>query len=697
MKTTRLLLLLTSLFSLSQSVIAQEDNREAYAVLDDNGLLTFYYDTNKPTSGTVYDIPWDYGTTAFNHTSPGWFNTNEDEGHLNTTIQSVAFDASFKDYHLVSAYDMFDNCTALTSIDFTNFNTSSIVDMSYMFSGCTSLQTLDLTTFNTENVQSMIEMFSGCSNLSTIYCNKDWNTHPISSEDMFHGCVSLRNYSDGNFNNISKANPDWSGYFTLLVLPYAVLDANGTLTFYFDSNKLEASGTVYDIPWNNLDANGNNYPLWASENINEVIIDPYFIDYQPTSTAYLFSCLGNATTITGLQYLNTSEVTSMEGMFKKSSNLENLELLYLNTENVENMECMFGNCSALTSLDLTNFNTESVTNMNGMFYGCQSLSSIYCNDDWSSLNQNAGFTSTDMFSGCEALPSYSNSNDNDITYAKPSAMGGYFTKRPAAYAVLDDEGTLTFYYDESKAARVGEIYNIPWNSGDLEDWNEPGWLKYDDEGNGNAAIESVKFDASFSEYRLESAYDMFATCTALTSIDFTNFNTSNVKNMSGMFFNCSSLTALELSGFDTRNVEDMSYMFSKCYALTSLDLRNFNTGNVTNMEGMFFYEWFEEPGPFSHLKSLYLSSFNTSKVENMSYMFCGCSALTAIDLSNFNTENVRNMSDMFEECTSLQTLDLSSFDTRNVTDMSYMFYGCSNLTTIYCNDDWSSIERDEEV
>ena len=37
---------------------------------------------------------------------------------------------------------------------------------------------------------------------------------------------------------------------------------------------------------------------------------------------------------------------------------------------------------------------------------------------------------------------------------------------------------------------------------------------------------------------------MFSGCSALTSLDLSNFNTKNVEDMSGMFSNCSSLTSL---------------------------------------------------------------------------------------------------------------------------------------------------------
>ena len=51
--------------------------------------------------------------------------------------------------------------------------------------------------------------------------------------------------------------------------------------------------------------------------------------------------------------------------------------------------------------------------------------------------------------------------------------------------------------------------------------------------------------------------------------------------MQEMFINCSSLTSLNVSNFNTNNVKDMHYMFYNCSTLTSLNLSNFNIYNVT--------------------------------------------------------------------------------------------------------------------
>ena len=175
--------------------------------------------------------------------------------------------------------------------------------------------------------------------------------------------------------------------------------------------------------------------------------------------------------------------------------------------------------------------------------------------------------------------------------------------------------------------------------------------------------------------RVTNMESMFAYGTNLSTVAYvSNFNTSNVENMSRMFGGCESLTGLDLSKWNTSNVKLMVRMFSACYGLTSLNLSNWDTSNVTSMMYMF--------ADCSALPKLDLSSFNTSKVTTMVGMFANCSKLTGLDLSKFNTTNVTNIGDMFSGCSNLTSLDLSGFNTTSVTGMFYMFSGCSNLTSL---------------
>ena len=158
------------------------------------------------------------------------------------------------------------------------------------------------------------------------------------------------------------------------------------------------------------------------------------------------------------------------------------------------------------------------------------------------------------------------------------------------------------------------------------------------------------------------------------SIDLSNADTSNVKNMSRMFDNCCNLKSLNLSGFDTSNVTDMSYMFNECSKLYSLDVSGFDTSNVTDMGDMFSL--------CDQLTSLDVSRFNTSKVTDMSGMFNSCLGLSTLDVSGFDTSNVTDMCDMFWGCAKLTSLDISKFDTSKVTNMGGMFCACNKLTTL---------------
>ena len=54
---------------------------------------------------------------------------------------------------------------------------------------------------------------------------------------------------------------------------------------------------------------------------------------------------------------------------------------------------------------------------------------------------------------------------------------------------------------------------------------------------------------------------MFSECSSLLSLNLSNFNTNNVKDMSRMFYSCSSLTSLNLSNYNTNNIKDMIWMF----------------------------------------------------------------------------------------------------------------------------------------
>ena len=81
---------------------------------------------------------------------------------------------------------------------------------------------------------------------------------------------------------------------------------------------------------------------------------------------------------------------------------------------------------------------------------------------------------------------------------------------------------------------------------------------------------NVMFLSDADMYAPDSCEDMFNGCTSLTTLNLSNFNTTNVTSMAHTFLGCTALQTLNLSNFNTANVTTMSYMFQGCIALTTI-------------------------------------------------------------------------------------------------------------------------------
>ena len=313
---------------------------------------------------------------------------------------------------------MFFNCANLSSLDLSNFNTAIVSDMSLMFGSCSTLSSLDLSNFYTKEVRDMSYMFSRCSALTTIYASDKFVTSKVQSgRSMFSDCKNLKgtilNYKDSKTDH-TYANCGTNGYFTP-VFEYAEFDkGTGTLTFRRGLSKPKGAYAL------NVEA---SEPGWLThkDEIKEVVFDASFANARPTSCCQWFWYCTNLATIEGIENLNTENVTNMGVMFCRCQNLSSLDLTNFNTGNVTNMYGMFSNCQNLSSLDLTSFNTANVTNMDYMFDGCSTLTTIYASEKFVTDQVNGG----DMFNECRSLKDYSFSK-RDSKYANYKT--GYFSK-----------------------------------------------------------------------------------------------------------------------------------------------------------------------------------------------------------------------------------------------------------------------------
>ena len=464
----------------------------------------------------------------------------------------------------------------------------------------------------------------------------------------------------------------------------AELDAtNTTLTFKkITSDNLESIDLSRLVIVNDEPMVKDMYDI-ETKNIKNIVFDESFKTYAPTSLEHFFAGCSTLETISGLEYLNTENVTNMYRMFYECNKLSSLDLSKFNTEKVTDMRGMFYGCQKLSSLDLSNFNTEKVENMMGMFFSCSALTSL----DLSNFNTKKVKHMNSMFESCSALSSLDLSNFNT---ANVESMGNMF-------------------------------FNC-------------------------SALSSLTL-SNFNTANVEFMDNMFNGCSVLTSLDLSNFNTKEVRYMYSMFQACSALTTIYASDeFVTTKVEIGSDMFSGCTKLKGFDssmidhkkancgtdgyftpgcaYAEFDNATLTfrykgvkpagaydlnvksnnpgwedqkgNIKKVVFdasfaiarptscYKWFNGCANLTDIEGI--ENLNTQNVTDMSWMFNCCYALTSLDVSNFNTEKVTNMSNMFGSCEKLSSLDLSNFNTERVEKMSFMFSVCSTLQTIFASD-----------
>ena len=516
--------------NLVDGYFSPEGGFHAYAEFDEGtGTLTFRRGVSMPTG--AYEL-----NEGIN--DPGWLAQNK-------KIKTVVFDASFANARPTSCFYWFCLCSNLTTIEGIEYlNTEKVTNMNSMFDRCSALTSLDLTNFNTAKVTDMNYMFIGCSALTTIFVSDKFVTSQVTkSVDMFSSCnklIGAIKYAENTTNNKDYANYE-TGYFTPKggFPGYAKFDeGTGTLTFTSGPSKPEGA---YDLN------EGSYYPGWwpgQRREIKTVVFDASFANARPTSCYCWFSGCNNLTEIKGIEYLNTENVTNMGFMFNSCKVLTSLNLSNFNTEKVTDMQGMFGECSDLTSLNITSFNTEKVTNMRQMFYNCSDLTSL----NLSNFNTEKVMYMSNMFYNCNKLTSL------DLTSFNTAEV----TKMDNMFKSCTDLTSLDL--SNFNTAKVTDMNYMFYNCN---------------------ALSSLDI-TSFNTAEVTDMSNMFRLCNKLTSLDLSNFNTAKVENMGWMFKSCYALTSLDITSFNTANVKDMTQMFYNSNALTTIYASdNFVTGQVT--------------------------------------------------------------------------------------------------------------------
>lgn len=381
-------------------------------------------------------------------------------------------------------------------------------------------------------------------------------------------------------------------------------------------------------------------------------------------TSMFFCC--NKLKELNLLGFNTAKAVDMSCMFWNCSSLVELDLSSISTELVQSMHHMFWNCRNLRTVDLSSFSTVNVKDMEGMFKDCRKLYKL----DLSSFSTENLSNTSQMFWGCRELLEIKtagkerfgiNAPKHDYIYKMCDSLKPALESLLALAPIQDEKGNLTFTIDdiysrrELAEAHFNALFNKVYVVNVLSEESRKKCLKEleVDTGKKFAWIKEssgkehwVLYDTNVFEVQGidEFLHIKKPNCAPHIPINATTCHL--------MFKWCCNI---DFSNFYTNNVVDMSFMFCDSYDTVKLDLSGFDTSNVETMEDMF------------------------------SDMY----ALKYLDVSSFSTERLVNIDSMFSNCISLVNLDLTSFDTGSVLYMLNTFSGCEQLEEILVSDKWS--------
>ena len=424
--------------------------------------------------------------------------------------------------------------------------------------------------------------------------------------------------------------------------PQAIWCRNNKTMYFTNDETVYAPGDTYDGEtvtnvWSGVDVtdaipDGYGMPKWYDirNDVLTVCFDPSFSEVRPVTTESWFEEFRYLTSVEGLEYLNTSQVTRTVDMFY--------------------------NCKSLGTLDVNSFDLHKVTHALAMFGSCENLTTIYCDNDWSEMFSEEQY----IFWNCYKLKGAVSHRNYEpyVTSSMANPVTGYFTKRWPINFNLIGGGTIVASDENPYTNQTVTLAPVP-DTGNAffdiliaKDNLRIELIPFTDNGNGTYTFtmppHEVYVDAWFAAATPQAIW-----CSGNSTLYFTN---PVHQYQVGETFEGQEVTAV-WSGDALTDTGTGAPGWS--------DYRS-NVASVVFKHDFYYVhpeslcDWFRDMPNLSEIVGLeYLS---TSQAVDMSHMFAGCK--------------------------SIQTLDLNTFDVMSSINTSSMFEGCENLTTIYCDKTW---------
>lgn len=109
------------------------------------------------------------------------------------------FGGTYDGKNVTTLYEMFKNCTGVTKLDLSLWDTSNVIRFNHLFGSCTSLKEINVSTWVTSNATGMSEIFYRCSALEYLDISSFDTAKVTHMGSMFNGCTSLKSLDVSNF------------------------------------------------------------------------------------------------------------------------------------------------------------------------------------------------------------------------------------------------------------------------------------------------------------------------------------------------------------------------------------------------------------------------------------------------------------------------------------------------------------------
>lgn len=412
--------------------------------------------------------------------------------HMRYMVSITFKDKTFKSAENLS--DLFYYCEKLHDININEWGfTDKVTNVSEMFDDCSALETIDLTELNPENITNVNEMFYNCEKLTEIKIAGNWSYNPNISNgrDVFKYCSNLPNYNSSNYSGAYFKDTSEGGYCNdiksgvetilktgeeihALIRNMVGSYTDGDLTLEFTNKIAPKNAVTVDFSVNNdksvigwqedktilISNEAFGHPIIANANMDNAfscdLNNLYFnnitgfnnLDMSRITSASEFlkrtAMLElstedwNLDSLTKFDYIfafmyDVETINLSDGFFKNATSLDSVfygcnDLKNINvddwgfTDKITNVSSMFLSCTALESINLTQLKIDNITKADAMFSYCRVLSEIVILPDWTT-NTNI-VNAVGMFDDCTSLPNYLPDNETGA-YAKDINDGGY--------------------------------------------------------------------------------------------------------------------------------------------------------------------------------------------------------------------------------------------------------------------------------